>query len=108
MSEHPGRIVTSYFRDDRVRRHGSGLLGAVEAQAADGTVVVRFDGSEAGAPCAAADLVLLASGPVPDGVLGPLADTRGSVRGSMRDWDMVSATLRFRGYYSAEAWLRAP
>ena len=106
MSDYPGRVVTSFFRGDRVRHHGSGLPGAVEAQTADGTVVVRFDGSETGAPCAAADLVLLASGSVPDGVLGPLADIRGSVRGSMRDWDMASATLQFCGYASAEAWLR--
>lgn len=107
MSERPGRVVTNFFRGDRVRRHGSGLLGAVEAQTADGTVSVRFDGSEAGTPCAPADLLLLASGPLPDGVLGPLADSSDSVRGSMRDWDMVSATLQFCGYYSAEAWLRA-
>src|SRR6266508_2332854 len=107
MGERPGRVVTNFFRGDRVRRHGSGQVGAVEAQTADGTVSVRFDGSEAGAPCVPADLLLLASGPLPDGVLGPLADIRGSVLGGMADWDMVSATLLFRGYHAADAWLRA-
>ena len=107
MRERPGRVVTNFFRGDRVRCHGSGQVGAVEAQTADGTVSVRFDGSEAGAPCAPADLLLLASGPLPDGILGPLADLRGSVLGGMADWDMVSATLLFRGYHAADAWLRA-